>query len=68
MLAASASTEMKARDLHVRKGAQSRRFDRLPDTSGMPRSTDINRPARLVVRANFGHLLASRRRRLRAGS
>ena len=25
---------------------QSRRFDRLPDTSGLPRSTDINRPAR----------------------
>jgi hypothetical protein len=25
-----------------------RRFERLPDTSGLPRSTDINRPSRLV--------------------
>jgi hypothetical protein len=30
------------------KRGQSRRFDRLPDTSGLHRSTDINRPARLV--------------------
>ena len=27
---------------------QSRHFDRLPDTSGLPRSTDINGPARVV--------------------
>ena len=27
---------------------QSRRFDCLPDTSGLPRSTDIKRAARLV--------------------
>jgi hypothetical protein len=27
---------------------QSRHFDRVPVTSGLPRSTDINRPARLV--------------------
>jgi hypothetical protein len=27
---------------------QSRHFDRLPDTSGLPQSTDIDRPAQLV--------------------
>jgi hypothetical protein len=30
------------------ESGQSRHFDRLLDTSGLPRSTDINRPARLV--------------------
>src|SRR4030081_3200186 len=35
-------------DLTTRSISAQRRFDHLPATSGFPRSTDINRPARLV--------------------
>jgi hypothetical protein len=45
---------------------QKRRFDLLPATSSLPRTTDINRPARLVrfvpttdIAVSFDHLVGT---------
>ena len=45
---------------------QSRRFDPLPVTSGLPRTTDISRPAPLVRFVPFANELADFRTSLRA--
>ena len=47
-MGADATVHSSISELSMSALGQSRRFDPLPATSGLPRSTDIVRPARLV--------------------